>query len=357
LTAEQLALFRDGKLDFEEVETNNEGLGPTFNARGCAQCHSLPATGGASVQNNEVRAGRIVNGTYVDLPGGSLFQISSIAPTSKCREQIPPEANVISFRQTQPLFGMGLIEAIPEATIRAQADPADRNGDGISGRAASVFDPATSGTRLGRFGWKAQVATLLTFSGDAYLNEMGITNDLFSEENAPNGDMARLQACDVMPDVEDHADSATGLRGIDLFENFMRFLAPPPRGKITADVMQGEAIFGAIGCATCHTPVMTTGRNAIAALDQVPVALFSDLLLHDVGTGDGIPQADAGPYEFRTTPLWGLLASRPFLHDGSAATIEKAIRRHGGEASAVTANFLALSKREQDLLVTFLESL
>jgi CxxC motif-containing protein (DUF1111 family) len=357
LTADQSALFAEGQQDFKQVETVADGLGPTFNNRGCAVCHISPATGGSSPTIKEVRAGRLVNGVFTNLPGGSLFQISAIAPMSVCKEVLPPEANVIAFRQTPPLFGMGLIEAIPEATIRAQADPNDLNGDGISGRAASAVDPATGATRLGRFGWKAQVPSLLGFSGDAYLNEMGITNDLFPTENAPNGDQARLQACDTVPDPEDTPDPLTGRRGIDRFANFMRFLGPPPRGAITADVIQGEALFVGVGCAKCHTPVMTTGPNSIAALDSKPVELFSDLLLHDVGTGDGIPQGDAQANEIRTPPLWGLRVSQPFLHDGSAVSIEAAILRHAGEASGVIQAFNQLARAEKDLLIAFLNSL
>jgi len=354
LTAEQLALFEAGKLEFEEVDDEEEGLGPTFNGRSCVECHSQPAVGGSSA-TNEVRAGQLINGTFVNLPGGSLFQIDAIR--RKCREVVPPEANVITKRQTQPLFGMGLIEAIPEALIRAQADPNDENGDGISGRAATVFDPATNRMRLGRFGWKAQVASLLAFSGDAYLNEMGITNDLFPTEEAPNGDIALLAACDHVPDPEDERDPETGRRGIDDFENFMRLLGPPPPGPITLAVAAGATYFVGIGCGKCHTPVLVTGSNVIPALNLKLVPLYSDLLLHDVGTGDGIPQGDAGPNEIRTAPLWGLRASSPFLHDGSAPTIKEAILRHDGEARAVINKFRSLSGTEQDLLITFLKSL
>jgi CxxC motif-containing protein (DUF1111 family) len=364
LTAEQLELFEDGKLEFEEVDTVEDGLGPTFNGRGCAECHHQRAIGGASAQNNEVRAGQFANGAFVNLSGGSLFQINSIPPTSECGEVVPPEANVIARRQTQPLFGMGLMEAIPEATILARADPDDRNGDGISGRAPIVFDPATNSMRVGRFGWKSQVATLLTFSGDAYLNEMGITNDLFPQEEAPNGNTARLQACDTVPDPEDGREPETGRRGIDNFENFMRFLGPPPRGTINLDVIIGGVIFDYIGCDSCHTTRMMTGPNAIAALDRKAVVLWSDLLLHDVGDtngdgipGDGIPQGEAGPNELRTPPLWGLRASPPYLHDGSAPTIREAILRHAGEARRVVAFFRLLPAYAQQKLMAFLESL
>jgi CxxC motif-containing protein (DUF1111 family) len=211
--------------------------------------------------------------------------------------------------------------------------------------------------RVGRFGWKAQQATLLGFAGDAYLNEMGITNDFGRAENAPNGDDERVMACDQVADPEDAPDPMTGRRGVDNLENVMKFLGPPPRGPITEAVTRGEAVFNAIGCATCHTPAMQTGANAIVALDRKTVPLYADLLLHDVGTGDGIPQAAAAANEIRTAPLWGLRASRPFLHDGSAATVEQAIFAHGGEASRVTQRFRELTAVEKADLLAFLESL
>jgi CxxC motif-containing protein (DUF1111 family) len=356
LTADLLALFEEGKEDFEEVEEPEDGLGPIFNARGCAECHSVPAVGGSGF-TNEVRAGRSDGvGGFTDLPGGSLFQIFSINP-EKCQEVIPGEANVIAFRQVQPLFGIGLIEAIPEAAILAKADPDDRNFDTITGRANMVLDPATNQMRVGRFGWKAQQASLLGFSADAYLNEMGITNDLALRENAPNGDAAKLSECDQVADPEDVRDPQTGRRGIDNFENFMRFLGPPPRGPITAAVRRGESLFNFAGCARCHTPVMQTGDSPIAALHRKPVPLYSDLLLHDVGTGDGIAQAGAGPNELRTAPLWGLRMSAPYLHDGSAATIEQAIMRHGNEAVQSRIFFSSLIQIQKDDFIAFLRSL
>lgn len=356
LTVGLLALFEEGKEDFEEVEEVDEGLGPTFNARGCAECHSMPAVGGAGT-TNEVRAGRTDGaGSFSDLPGGSLFQIFAI-DSEKCQEVLPVEANVIAFRQVQPLFGVGLIEAIPESAILAKADPNDRNGDGITGRAHMVLDAATNQMRVGRFGWKAQQASLLGFSADAYLNEMGITSDLAPRENAPNGNEAKLRECDTVADPEDQRDPMTGRRGIDNFENFMRLLGPPPRGPITAAVRRGEAMFNFAGCARCHTPVMQTGSHPIAALSNKPVPLFSDLLLHDIGTGDGIAQGGAAPSEIRTAPLWGLRVSAPYLHDGSAMTIEQAIIRHGNEAAQSKVFFNSLTQINRDDFLAFLRSL
>ena len=194
---------------------------------------------------------------------------------------------------------------------------------------------ATGERRVGRFGWKAQVATLLTFSGDACRNEMGITNDVFPSELAIGIHADQLKACDVSPDPEDKPDPVTGLRDIDHFAAFMKFLAPIARGPIDEAVRDGDRVFAAIGCAACHVPALTTGTSANPLFDRRTVPLYSDLLLHNIGTGDGIRQADstASPDEIRTPALWGLRMRRPLLHDGSAATIEDAIAAACGRSA------------------------
>jgi CxxC motif-containing protein (DUF1111 family) len=282
-----------------------------------------------------------------------LFSI----PDHRCQAVIPPEANVVARRMSIPLFGAGLVEAIPDEVLLALEDPFDRDRDGISGRASMVTDVATGQRRVGRFGWKAQIATLLTFSGDAYTNEMGITNDLFPHE--PRGGISeeRLRECDRLRDPEDLVDPRTGKRAIDNFEAFMKFLAPLARGQITDQVRVGEQIFTAIGCASCHVPALGTGANASAALHRKTVPLFSDLLLHDIGTGDGIAQESAHPDEIRTPSLWGLRLRRPLLHDGSAMTPAAAILRHAGEASAVTEQYRRLTDDARRALLAFLDSL
>jgi CxxC motif-containing protein (DUF1111 family) len=288
--------------------------------------------------------------------GETLFQLFSI-PLHGCQVQLPPEAVIIARRIPIPLFGAGLVEAIPDATLLALADPDDDNGDGISGRAAIVRDVATGDPRVGRFGWKAQHATLLTFGADAYRNEMGITNDLFRHELGVGLSQEQHRRCDPQPDPEDRIDPATRRRGIDNFESFMKFLSPAGRGEITAQVSQGEALFSSIGCASCHVPALTTGPSADRMFDRVRVALFSDLLLHDIGTGDDIPQGAAHPEEIRTPSLWGLRFRRPLLHDGSVATIEEAIARHGVEALRARRMFGALDTVARHALLAFLKSL
>jgi CxxC motif-containing protein (DUF1111 family) len=319
-------------------------------------CHNVPAIGGGSPMT-ELRGGyRDESGTFHIVGGTTLFQMFSL-PDHRCQAVIPVEANVVARRAPIPLFGSGLVEAVPDETLIALEDPFDRDRDGISGRAAVVVDKATGVRRIGRFGWKAQIATLLTFSGDAYTNEMGITNDVFPEEPRGGVSEARMKECDRVKDPEDSVDPRTGKRAIDNFEAFMKFLAPPPRGTITDEVRIGEQVFTEVGCAACHVPVLSTGANPSASLNRKTLALFSDLLLHELGTGDGIEQGAAEPDEIRTPALWGLRFRRPLLHDGSAATPAEAIRRHGGEAAGVIERYNRASEPMRRALLAFLDSL
>jgi CxxC motif-containing protein (DUF1111 family) len=350
--------FRLGLDDFVEVETAEEGLGPAFNGASCAVCHSVPAIGGGGVML-EVRAG------YRDAAGearglneadDTLMHLFSV-PSHGCQPQIPDDVDVIAHRAPIPLFGAGLVEAIADETILGLEDPLDRNRDGVSGRAAIVVDVATGDRRVGRFGWKAQHATLLTFGADAYRNEMGITNDVFPQEFAFGVSAAQMRLCDPLPDPEDRREPATRRRGIDNFESFMRFLAPVAPSHTSAMTREGERVFAAIGCASCHVPVLTTGPSPNPLFDRRPVALFSDLLLHDIGTGDGIRQAAAEAAEIRTPALWGLRFRRPLLHDGQAVTIAEAIERHRNEAELARRGFTQLPPDERQQILAFLGSL
>ena len=358
ITPAEFEQFRLGLEDFLEVETAEEGLGPAYNGTSCAGCHAVPAIGGVAPVTT-VRAGvRESDGTFRDFDParGSLFQLFSI-PTHGCQSVIPAEANVIARRLPIPLFGAGLVEAIPDAAILAREDPHDADGDGVSGRAARVTDRVTGAPRIGRFGWKAQIATLLEFSGDAYRNEMGITNDLFPAELTFNLTASQLRRCDPLPEPEDVPEPATGRRGIDNFESFMKLLAPPARGTASARTRRGRQVFEAIGCTVCHVPVLTTGPSRNRVFDRRAAPLFSDLLLHDVGTGDGIRQAAAMPHEIRTPALWGLRHRRPLLHDGSAATPLEAVLRHANEAQRARDRLLALPAGDLAALTAFLDSL
>jgi CxxC motif-containing protein (DUF1111 family) len=357
LTSREFELFRAGREDFMEVETPEEGLGPMFNGTSCAQCHNIPAVGGTGTMV-ETRAGyRDENGRFHAPPGGTVMHLFSVPPHD-CQVSVYEEANVVAHRISMPLFGVGLVEAIPDEAILALADPEDKNGDGIHGRAAIVEDMASGRKRVGRFGWKSQHATLLSFAADAYLNEMGITNDLFTTEAYANIHEEKLSStCRAIQRIEDVRDRRTGRRGIDNFESFLKFLAPLPRGPLSSAAARGESVFTEIGCASCHVPELRTGPSENPTFDRKPVPLFSDLLLHDIGTGDDIEQADAKGNEIRTPALWGLRFRRPFLHDGTAANIKRTIERHKGEATASSDRFGALSAGEKEDMLAFLRSL
>ena len=357
LTAQQNDTFVDGRNDFAEVETVADGLGPVFNGRSCAECHSTPVTGGGS-ERTVTRFGTITNGQFDPLAqyGGSLIQDHAITKADGAThdfapETVPAAATIVVHRRTTPLFGLGYVDAVPDADFVALAALEAQRNDGTAGRVNTVFNPVTGTTTVGKFGWKAQVPSLFVFSGDAYLNEMGITNPLFPNENCPNGDCKQLK-WNPRPDLNDLGD------GVTAFNNFMTMLGAPPRGAITADASAGEQVFEQIGFTACHVPTMHTGHSAIAALDAVPFHPYSDFLIHDMGAlGDGIAMAQAGGREMRTSPLWGLRMITRFLHDGRAATLDAAILAHDGQARAARVAFAALDATSRTKLMAFLNSL
>jgi CxxC motif-containing protein (DUF1111 family) len=354
LTEEQLALFDEGLEEFGGEEDPDEGLGPVFNANGCGTCHNVPGIGGAGTF--EVTRFGIGgdDGSFdpLDALGGSLRQDHGIGELGVCgvtAEVTPDVANRVANRRTTPLWGFGLIEAIPDEQIRLvqQLQPAS-----IRGVVSVVDDPATGTQRVGRFGWKAQVATLLTFSGDAYVNEMGITNPLFPNENCPQGDCNVLIECDTVPDPEDDGED------MQKFADFMQLLAAPARGRPSAGSALGNVVFVAIGCAGCHTPTYFTGTSAVAAIDHKTIHPFSDFLLHDMGAlGDGITQNLATGRLMKTAPLWGVSAQPNFLHDGRASTLDEAIRLHDGQAAAARNRYVNAGGFTQAALLAFLNTL
>lgn len=354
LSAELIAAFNEGRIEFTNVETPEGGLGPIFNGRSCAECHSAPAVGGGS-RTVVTRFGRLENGVFdpLDSLGGSLLQRFAINPAA--REIIPHEANVVAQRISTPVFGLGLIEAIPDSTLLANA--AAPKPDGVSGRAAEITDVVSGTKRVGRFGWKSQQATILAFSGDAYNNEMGITNRFFPTENAPNGNQQLLRRFTTNSGIEDSV-GPDGRSDIDAAADFMRLLAPPPQLPKSASALIGETLFSQSGCSTCHTPTLRTGPNRIPALDRKAVNLYSDLLLHDMGRlGDGIAQANAGTHEMRTAPLWGLRARDRYLHDGRANSVDAAIRAHEGEGAVARDRYNRLTPQLRQSIVDFLNTL
>jgi len=355
LTEAQLIAFVDGRESFRETETVADGIGPIFNDVSCVACHNAGGVGGGS-RRTVTRFGRTVNGVFDPLEalGGSLLQARSINPA--VREVVPRQANVVAQRVSTPIFGAGLIEAIPDSAIvlgTLRAKPA-----GIAGKVSVVEDVVSGEKKIGRFGWKAQQATILAFSGDAYLNEMGITNRFFPEENAPNGNTALLARFDQVADMEDTIDPADGKADVDRLADFMQLLAPPARLAVTGNAVQGERLFATMDCASCHTPSMRTGKHEIAALSEKNVGLFSDLLLHDMGAlGDGIAQGTAGVREMRTAPLWGLRLRPTYLHDGRANSVDAAIRAHDGEAAGARNKYNAASAADRAALLAFLATL
>jgi len=260
-------------------------------------------------------------------------------------------ASIIAGRRTTPLFGLGLVDAVPDSDFIALAAAEAMRNDGTAGKVSMVKDLVHGVTAVGKFGWKAQVPNLLEFAADAYLNEMGISSPLFQAENCPNGNCSEL-AFNPAPSLNDSGAGPISLA------NFMTMLEAPPRGQTSDDTVSGEKIFNSIGCDSCHFATLKTGSSDLPALRHRPFHPYSDFLLHDMGSlGDGITQADANGREIRTAPLWGLRVITHLLHDGRATTIEDAILAHDGQAHAARDRFVALDEKAQAKLMAFLKSL
>jgi CxxC motif-containing protein (DUF1111 family) len=372
---------------FEERDTIPQGLGPIYNAQSCAECHNQPVTGAIS-QITELRAGHNdANGNFVPatvtindgatvIANRSLINDRAICPAvvtdangnvifnfpnTNIQERVPGSENIRTFRTTLNTLGDGFVEAIANSTL---LNLAANQPPGMQGQAISVpVLEANNALRIGRFGWKNQHASLLSFSADAYLNEQGITNPLQPQEVTT--------VCDTVPDPEDKV-GADGLADIDRFTRFMRATkAPSPDAQLaaTADAQAGSALFDQIGCSICHVRSIVTappGTVINGGAFTVPAALgnkiihpFSDFLLHDVGTGDGIVQngGQSTANKMRTAPLWGMRTRDRLMHDGESLTRNEAILRHGGEATGVINNYRALSTTQKSQLITFLNSL
>src|SRR5205814_7964081 len=271
LSAGDAQRFDEGKTEFSAVEEIDEGLGPVFNEASCVASHRGPGTAvGVTNQRLETPFGRAgSNGAFDPLAelGGSLLQdhaIENCAP-----EVVPKEATVVASRRTTPLFGLGLVDATPDETFLTIALIQAIFHPSIAGRPSIVTDPITQRQVVGKFGWKAQVPSLFVFSGDAYLNEMGITNPIFPDESCPQGDCTLL-AGNPLPGLNDDGS------GVEKFNDFMTFLAPPPRGTRNLFTEYGNIVASAIGCLDCHVQNVQTGSHAVAALDQVTYHPFSD---------------------------------------------------------------------------------
>lgn len=366
--------FALDQANFEEREGNDTGLGPVYNATACVDCHQNPVSGGVS-QITEVRAGHLdkngnfvnptifINGGQNTITGRSIINDRAICPQAE--EHLPPTENIRALRAVLNTLGDGFVEAIDDQTLLdIAARQPKQSGGAIQGEAVqvAVFE-APGQTRVGRFGWKDQHGSILSFAADAYSNEVGISNRLRPTD--------ATTVCKTTTDPEDTADK-TGLFGIDHFAQFVRATLVPPRDNalaVTPEARAGEAVFVRIQCSICHVAEIVTapaGTVINGGAYTVPDALgnkaihpYSDFLLHDVGTGDGIVQG--GPQDtqpkLRTVPLWGLRTKTRLMHDLRSLSVEQAIVRHQGEAAGASSQFKQLTPQERNDLLTFLSSL
>ncbi len=386
---------------FEEVEQLSDGLGPLYNAQSCRECHQSPVSGAAS-QVTELRAGHlgpeghfrtpeipIAHGAEV-ISGRSLMNDRAICPNAafpdnEIQERVPETETIRTFRLSLNLLGDGFVEAVADQTLIDLATQQCKSSHHkICGQVLQVpIVEAPGQMSVGRFGWKDQHASLLSFAGDAYLNEMGITNRLQPDEGT--------KLCNTASEPNDTA-GPDGLSDIDHFARFMRATKAPARDSQLASsavAKKGKALFDKIGCGTCHVETSTTaaaGTKINGGTFTIPAALgsttfhpYGDFLMHDVGTGDGILQATPEHYgkrvfhmmsgylakqdyessrnKIRTAPLWGVRLRPRLMHDGGSLTLRDAILRHQGEASHVSQQFERLKTEDQEAIIEFLKSL
>jgi CxxC motif-containing protein (DUF1111 family) len=350
---QELQAFDAGRALFHRAFTPEEGLGPAFNNPRCSSCHDVPTLGGAGVERVQ-KATRFENGRCDLLAeeGGEVFQ-QRTTPLLEAKgvlaEPVSGRANALILIAPPQLYALGAIAAIPDDEILAQADPDDRDEDGVSGRASMTPDG-----RVRRFGRKATIATLREFVEVAFLREMGLTTRQFPHEGAFGGQ--------PFPEGTDPArDPEVNDAKVDQIVRFIELLARPvPSAPPEArdSIAQGKRTFERIGCVKCHTPRMRTSASPIRAISRKNMPLYSDLLLHDMGPAlASICAPDAAPAEWRTTPLYGLRLRMQYMHDGRVQTIESAIRLHGGEAESSRALHETLAPTEQANLLRFLLSL
>jgi len=358
LPASFFIAFATGLSTFTRDETPATGLGPVFNETSCSKCHDAPAVGGGSTRS-VTRFARRNNGVFDPMTalGGSVLQDHAIgvggngSAQTFAAETVPAAATIVVHRRTTPLFGLGLVDFTTDVDLIALAATEAARGDGVAGR-VNLTDNNQTGTKtVGRFGWKAQVPSVGQFAGDAWLNEMGITTLDFPNENCPQGNCAEL-AFNPAPGI-----NRTN-RDVGELQNYMWFLAAPPRGPQSADTSDGEQIFQTIGCTGCHTPTLKSGSSFIPNLSFQTYHPYSDFLLHDMGAlGDDLEMGSSTGSEMRTAPLWGLRFITRYLHDGRATTLDQAIAAHEGQGVASRDRFAALTVDAKAKLLAFLRSL
>ena len=347
--SEQLT-FGEGLAVFATAFTPATGLGPLFNAPACGECHEDPAAGGfgdeVEVHESAFQAGPSC--TTLDAVGGPVVQQHTtpglLAAMGIDKEPEIPGATAVGLRKSPLIFGMGLIDAVPDQLIRALARV--RYRDGVHGRAAVL----PSG-RVGRFSRKATTASLEEFNAGAYFNEMGITNRFNPVEGTVAGTPFGA-GVDLAPEPE---IDATSLAASNMFVKLLGPVAPSP---LSAETRFGRFLFYKVGCAECHIPLLRTGNSPIEALRFRWFRAYTDLLLHDLGQENAdICNGVAAPSEFRTQPLIGMQFADAFMHDGASQTIQQAIQRHGGEGAASRAKFLGLVPEQQAALAAFVQGL
>jgi CxxC motif-containing protein (DUF1111 family) len=403
LGSSEIALFNAALTRFREVDSvsgtiageTGSGLGPRFNLNSCSGCHAYPAIGGSSppvnpqvkvatldgaqntlpsfiTANGPVREVRFVSNPDGTADGGvhDLFVISGRHDAPGCKIVQPDFATAVAqhnavFRIPTPLFGAGLVEAVPDSNLIDSAATQEALQASL-GIASGVFNHSGNDGTITRFGWKAQNKSVLVFAGEAYNVEQGVTNEAFPNEREtdPNCQFNgtpedRTNLADGAPSQSPASDYSSDIVN---FAAFMRLSAGPLPAPATPSTVNGQHVFASTGCAACHTPSQTTGKSAYTGQSLVSFAPYSDFALHDMGTNlaDGVTQGEASGNQFRTAPLWGLGARLFFLHDGRSTNLVDAIHQHastGSEANAVVTKFNQLAPRDQQDLVSFLRSL
>ena len=398
LNANEQNFFNQARMAFLEVDSvsgtieEGSGLGPRFNGNSCVMCHAEPAPGGSSpglasllhsvpnpqvalatldgatnfvpsfiTVNGPVREARFIRNSDGSADGGvhDLYTIKGRSDSKGCSLGQPNfpghlAANNVIFRIPTPLFGLGLVENTPDATLRANL-AATQTARALLGIAGTFNTSGNDGT-ITRFGWKAQNKSLLIFVGEAYNVEQGVTNELFPNERDA------IPGCALNPMPEDSIAATGGLADVEEFAIFIRLLAPPTPGPQNNSALNGSQLFAAVGCALCHSRSLTTADSKYTGMAHFTYHPFSDYALHHMGSGlaDNITQGAAGPDQFRTAPLWGLGQRLFFLHDGRTADLMSAIMAHygsGSEANIVIRRFNALSPSQKQDVLNFLRSL
>jgi hypothetical protein len=362
-----VARFEAGRELFSTIQQPSDGLGFAFNGvPACFICHDVPVIGGSSGIPAEHIGFLADDGSFDPLisKGGPTLQFTGMGTSgANCPdpslipiplEVRPPEANVDIQRRAPPLFGLGLVEAVPDSTFEALARQQRAECDEVAGKVNHVEDAVSGRRRPGRFGLKSQIVTLTEFVSSALINELGITTPLFPHENCPQGDCTWAD-CDGVPDPDISAAR------VAKFVDFVRLMAPPPPKPLTRAARRGRMLFERIGCASCHVPTLVTGSSSIPQLDHVAFHPYSDFLVHDFGSTEGFSelttQGEATARYVRTAPLWGAGSISSLLHDDRGGTVAGSVFWHAGEAAVARDRFEALSSNDKDAISEFVTSL